>query len=148
MKSNFTRTLAIGTMALIAIFVSAKPASAQDAFKGSFTLPQDASWGGYVLPAGDYTFTLKSTTMPARITLEGPNGATFVSTVASVSKNDGDISKMTLVRRGNAHFVKDLYLAALNLHLIYATPSVPKSERMLAQGPDSTEQVLVAMAKN
>jgi hypothetical protein len=147
MKSTFTRILAITAIALIGVFAFAKPASAQNAFKGSFTLPEDASWGGYTLPAGDYSFTLKSAAMPAVITLQGPNGNTFISTVASNAKNDGDISKMTLVRRGNVHFVRDLYLADLNLHLIYATPSVPKSERMLAQGPDSTEQVLVAMAK-
>jgi hypothetical protein len=148
MKSTFTRILAIAAIATIAIFVSAKPASAQSAFKGSFTLPQDANWGGYTLPAGDYTFRLKSTTLPAVITLEGPNGTTFISTVASDLRSSGDISKMTLVRRGNSHFVKDLYLADLNLHLIYATPSIPKSERMMAQRSDSTEQVLVAMAKN
>jgi hypothetical protein len=39
-------------------------------------------------------------------------------------------------------------LAELGLELRYQVPSIPKNERQLAQGPASTEHVLIAMAKN
>ena len=80
MKANFTRILAIAALGLIAATVSAMPASAQAAFKGSFTLTSDVRWGQANLPAGDYTFTLESSAMPARIVVRGANGSQFVLT--------------------------------------------------------------------
>jgi hypothetical protein len=147
MKSNFSRILAIATLGLIAVCASPNPASAQAAFKGSFTLPEDVRWGNASLPAGDYTFVLKSNSLPAQIVLQGPNGSVFIQTGATDKRNDGESSNMTIERRGNTRFVHDLYLADLGMHLRYSVPSLPKNERMLAQGPASTEQVLIAMAK-
>jgi hypothetical protein len=147
MKSNFSRILAIATVGLIAVCASANPASAQSAFKGSFTLPEDVRWANASLPAGDYTLVLKSNSLPAQIVLQGPNGSVFIQTGATDQRNDGESSNMTIERRGNTRFVRDLYLADLGVHLRYSVPSLPKNERMLAQGPASTEQVLIAMAK-
>jgi hypothetical protein len=147
MKTNISRILTIAAIALVTICASATPASAQAAFRGNFTLPNDVRWAGAVLPAGDYKFDLKSVGLPARITLWGPNGGAFVTTSATDQKNDGDMSVITIQRRGGMRFVSDIYLADLGLHLHYKAPSIPKSEQELAQGPASTEQVLIAMAK-
>ena len=147
MKFNFTRILAITAIALMALCASAAPASAQDAFKGSFTLPEDVRWANASLPAGDYTFVLPSTSLPAEIILHGPNGSAMILTSATDKRNDGDSSNLTIERRGASRFVSDIYLADLGLHLRYRVPSLPKEERELAQGPVSTEQVLIAMAK-
>ncbi len=149
MKSNFTRILAITAIALIAVCASATSAFAQNqnAFKGSFTLPNDVSWAGTKLPAGDYTFVMKSSALPAQIVLTGSNGSVFIQTGATDKRNDGESSVMTIEHRGGASFVRDLYLADLGVHLRYFAPSLPKNERRLAQGLASTEQVLVAMAK-
>jgi hypothetical protein len=63
MKTKFTRIIAIATFGLIAICASASSASAQNAFQGKFTLPNDVRWANATLPAGDYTFSLSSSTM-------------------------------------------------------------------------------------
>jgi hypothetical protein len=147
MKSNFSRILAITAIALIAVCASATSASAQGAFKGTFTLPDDVKWANATLPAGDYSFMLQSAAVPYRIVLQGPTGGAFILTAASDKRDDGDSSRLTVERRGATRFVSDIYLADLGLHLYYQAPSIPKGERMLAQGPASTEQVLIAMAK-
>jgi hypothetical protein len=147
MKSSFSRILAITAIALIAVCVSATSASAQSAFKGSFTLPNDVRWANVGMPAGDYTFSLKSEGLPAQISVQGPNGSAFVLTSVTDKRHSGESSIMTIERRGNSRFVSDLYLADLGVHLRYSVPSLPENERMLAQGPASTEQVLIAMAK-
>ena len=146
MKANFSRILAIAAIALVTICASATPASAQSAYRGSFTLPNDVRWANAVLPAGDYKFDLASVGLPARISLWGPNGGAFITTAITDQKNDGGASVMTIERRGGMRFVSDIYLADLGLHLHYKAPSLPKSEQELAQGPVSTEQVLIAMA--
>jgi hypothetical protein len=148
MKSNFSRILAVTAIALIALCATATPASAQNAFKGTFTLPDDVRWASATMPAGDYSFVLKSAATPAVIRVDGPNGSAFILPVEADRKDSGDSSRLTIERRGATRFVSEIYLADLGLHLHYSAPSLPKSERLLAQGPVSTEQVLMAMAKN
>lgn len=147
MKTNFTRILAIATLGLMAICASASSACAQDVFKGKFTLPEDVQWGSASLPAGDYTFSLKSASLPAQIVLQGPNGGAFILTPSTDKRDEGDSSNLTIERRGGTRFVRTLYLADLGLELRYSAPSIPKNDRQLAQGPASTEQVLIAMVK-
>ena len=64
MKTKFTRIIAIATFGLIAICASASSASAQNAFQGKFTLPNDVRWANATLPAGDYSFSLSSRQCP------------------------------------------------------------------------------------
>jgi hypothetical protein len=148
MKANFSRILAIATLGFIAICASASAASAQSVFKGTFTLPEDVQWGNALLPAGDYSFSLKSASAPAQITLNGPNGGAFILASVTDKREEGDSSNLTIERRGRTHYVHTMYLAELGLELRYQVPSIPKNERQLAQGPASTEHVLIAMAKN
>ena len=144
MKSNFSRILAIATLGLIAVCASASAASAQSIFKGKFTLPENVQWGNASLPAGDYTFSLKSASVPAQIFLQGPNGGAFIMTGSIDKRDEGESSNLTIERRGESHFVHTMYLADLGLELRYRVPSIPKNERQLAQGPASIEKVLIA----
>jgi len=146
MKTNFTRILVIAALGLIAATVSAMPASAQDAFKGSFTLTSDVRWGQASLPAGDYTFTLQSSAMPARIVVKGANGSQFVITSSMDVKSIDAPSNLTVVRRNGESRINRLYLADLHLVLNYQEGSKSK-DKELAMGPVSTEQVLIASAK-
>jgi len=146
MKSNFTRILAIAALGLIAVGASANTASAQDAFKGSFTLTSDVRWGQASLPAGDYTFTLQSSAMPARIVVRGANGSQFVITSSMDVKSIDAPSNLTVVRRNGESRINRLYLADLHLVLNYQERSKSK-DKELAMGPVSTEQVLIASAK-
>jgi hypothetical protein len=146
MKASFTRNIAILALGLIAACVAASPASAQDAFKGSFTLPNEVRWGNADLPAGHYTFTLKSAGLPAQIIVTGPKGAAFVMTSATNRKDMQKSSCLTIEHRGGQPFIKDMYLADLQLQLNYPGPSLSKNVE-LAKGPVSTEQILIAQAK-
>jgi hypothetical protein len=143
MKNNLSRILTIVAIGLIAVCASPAPAAAQDAYKGSFTLPNDVRWSQNLLPAGDYTFALKSNTLPAQIVIHGPNGFAMILTSATSRKDSDASSSITIERRGGMRVVSDLYLAELGLELRYAAPKLPHNE--IAQGPRSTEQVLVAM---
>ena len=51
MKSKFNRILSVVAITLIAVCASANSASAQSAYKGTFTLTQEARWGSAKLPA-------------------------------------------------------------------------------------------------
>ena len=113
MKTKFTRIIAIATFGLIAICTSASSASAQNAFQGKFTLPNEVRWANASLPAGDYSFSLDSTTMPGRVFLQGPNGGAFILTSVIDERNEGD-SKLTIEHRGGTSFVRpDVALADL-----------------------------------
>jgi hypothetical protein len=146
MKRTFTRILAITALGLIAVCASANPASAQGVFKGSFTLTSDVRWGQANLPAGDYTFTLASSAMPARIVVTGANGSQFVITSSTDVKSIDAPSNLKIVRHNGESRINQLYLADLHLVLNYQEGSKSK-DKELAMGPVSTEQVLIASAK-
>jgi hypothetical protein len=146
MKTNLIRIFAAAAIGVIAICASATPASAQ-AFKGAFTLPNDVRWQGAMLPAGDYTFSLKSG-VPAQIIVTRPDRTiAFVLTAVTDRRVTDQHSCLTIERRGSTRFVRELYLADVGLHLRYDAPKIPKNEQELAQGPATTEQVLVASNK-
>jgi hypothetical protein len=144
MKNNLSRILAIVAIALIGVCAAPAPAAAQDAYHGRFTLTHDVRWSQALLPAGEYTFSLKSTALPAQILVHGPNGFVTVMTSATDTKKNDALSSITIERRGGMRVVSDLYLAELGIDLRYSAPKLPRNE--IAQGPSSTEQVLVAMA--
>ena len=145
MKTNLIRVFAALAVGLIAVCASATPAAAQDAAQGCFTLPNDVRWQNASLAAGDYTFTLKSTAIPSQIIIRGQNSAAMVMTSVTSDRPAGDQSFLIVEHRGGSRFVRELYLAPIGVHLRYRVPETPKNERELAQGPVTTEQVLVAM---
>ena len=143
MKNNMSRILTIVAIGLIAVCASPAPAAAQDAYKGRFTLDNDVRWAQVLLPAGEYTFALKSVGLPAQIILHGPNGFAIVMTSSTDTKNSDAPSSITVERVGGMRIVRDLHLAELVMDLRYSAPKLPHNE--IAQGPRTTEQVLVAM---
>lgn len=141
MNSLRNRMLAIATVALAAICASAVPASAQAAFQGSFTLNKEVRWQNATLPAGDYSFTMNSASLPAIVTLNGPNGYQIVTALV-VDRRESDESSLIVEHRGKDSFVRELYLAEIGVRIGYHVPKAPK-DKELAQV--STERVLVAM---
>ena len=144
MKTKFTRIIAVATFGLTAICASASPASAQNAFQGKFTLSNDVRWANATLPAGDYTFSVSSTTMSGWVVLQGPNGAAFILNSVTDKRNEGDSSKLTIEHHGRVSFVRSMYLADLGVELTYCAPKTPKKDVEIAQGPAPIEQVLIA----
>jgi hypothetical protein len=143
MKSLRNRMLVIATFALAAVCASATPAAAQAACKGSFTLSHEVRWQNATLPAGDYTFEMKSVTSPSLITIKGPNGYQFVTALVADEKAF-EQSMLIIEHRGNASVVSELRLSSIGRSLRYAVPKAPKDVE-LAQGPVTHEQILVAL---
>jgi hypothetical protein len=143
MTSLRNRMLVIASFALAAIFASATPAAAQQAFKGSFTLTHEVRWQKATLPAGDYTFEMKSVSVPSLITLNGPNGYQFIPALVA-NERDSEQSMLVIETHGSISAVTELRLSSIGRTLRYAAPKAPKDVE-LAQGPVTREQVLVAM---
>lgn len=143
MKVHPNRLLVLTAIALFAICVGVSQTNAQpSSLCGSFTLPFEVSWQGNTLPAGDYTFSLASPSLPAIVSVKGPQSAFIMATAVEEKKTDAN-SSLTIQQRGSARFVEELYLADLNLRIGYSVPKVPKAERELAQGP-APEHIAVA----
>lgn len=147
MKAQLSRIFTVAAIGFLAACVSAIPASAQN-IKGSFTVSHEIRWQNATLPAGDYTFSRQSTARRSALIVTGPNGSVFeLASAISERKADGP-SVLILERRGGTFFVSEMDLSGMGLQLQYDVPKVPKNEKELAQGPASTEQILVAMAKH
>lgn len=67
--NRYLRFCGFFALALLAISIIPTVASAQS-FRGKFTLPFAARWGGLTLPAGEYTFSADSLTNSSLITIE------------------------------------------------------------------------------
>lgn len=147
MRTQLSRIFTVAAFGFLAACVSAIPASAQN-IKGSFTVSHEIRWQNATLPAGDYTFSRGSTARRSALIVTGPNGSVFeLAYVVSESKADGP-SVLILERRDGAFYVREMDLTGIGLQFQYNVPKVPRNEKELAQGPASTEQILVAMAKN
>jgi len=142
-----TRIFAIAAIGLGSICAFVNPASAQNAFQGSFTLSHEIRWQSAVLPAGDYTFAMESAAVPCKMIVRGPNGAAFELSSSTDKRTIEGPSVLILERRNGDFYVRELYMADRGLHVLYNVPKNPKSEELLAQGPTSTERVLIASAK-
>ena len=74
---TLTRIFAMAAIGFGSICAFVNPASAQNAFQGSFTLSHEIRWQSAVLPAGDYTFAMESAAVPCKMIVRGPNGTSF-----------------------------------------------------------------------
>jgi hypothetical protein len=135
--------LAIAISALAAVCANATPATAQNIVQGGFTLSHQVRWQNVTLPAGDYTFEMKSFNAQPMIIVNGPNGRSFIPSLVANEKNC-DRSMLIVETRGSVSAVTELRLSAIGRTLRYAAPKAPKDVE-LVQGPVTREQVLVAM---
>jgi hypothetical protein len=134
----------LGLALLVGCF-TANLASAQDGYKGSFTLPFEARWGQVVLPPGEYSFTLDHGTVAGIVSIRGEAGqaAGFVTSQGIYDQHTLDHSELILVRSGGNYTIRALRLAERGLTLEY---SAPKTERQLiTQAPQLLERIPVIM---
>src|ERR1700676_4647816 len=87
MKTLRNRILVIAAFALAVVCASAVPVSAQSAYQGSFTLAHQIQWQNATLPAGSYTFELKSVANPSLIIVHGPNGPQIITAMVADEKS-------------------------------------------------------------
>jgi len=124
MKSKRSAMLfRIFILAVGALGASAGSAQAQSA-SGKFALTHETRWGGMVLPAGDYTFSLQSSSLPAQIVVMKADGRTAIVLPQLVSAERlVETSKLVLNRSASGEsFVSALYLGDLGLSLHFASP--------------------------
>jgi len=130
-------------LALASVCLFAGIASAQaPAAKGQFTLPFEAKWGGATLPAGDYTFTLDSTALPAIVRVEtGDRYVALVMTQGAEKTDSSKASELIVTRSGGQARIRVLHLAQWETDFEY---SAPKSERQeMASTPQLIERIPV-----
>ena len=119
MKSLRNRILTLVAAGLMAIGFGASASQAQAIYKGSFTLDQDVRWQNATMPAGDYTFTVQSTTRSKPVLVTGPAGTVFQLPLVTAQTNIGEQSKLILEWRGDNLCVRELDLAQFGLNIRY-----------------------------
>lgn len=145
MKSLRNRILTLVAAGLMAIGFSASASHAQAVYKGSFTLDHDIRWQQANMPAGDYTFTVESTSRSKPILVTGPAGTVFQLPVVTSLGKIGGPSVMKLEWRGDVLCVRELDLAEVGLNIRYHVPKATEDDKLLAKAHTGTEEVLIAM---
>src|ERR1700743_1117747 len=120
MKSIRNRVLMLVAAGLLSIGLSASASQAQAIYKGSFTLPNDIRWQNSRMPAGDYTFTVASTTRNKPITVTGPDGTVFQLPLVADQTKITEKSVLKLEWRGEDMYVREMDLGQVGLNLRYA----------------------------
>jgi hypothetical protein len=146
MKTNRTSGVVRNLVLTVAsAFIFAGIASAQaPAYRGQFTLPFDAQWGGATLPAGDYSFTLKSTAYPAIVTIEqGQRNVALVMAQGSSDSNASKGSELIVTRSGGRARIRALHLAELGTELYYGAPKAEGRE--MANAPELIQRVPIIL---
>jgi hypothetical protein len=140
MNSFRNRILAIATLTFAAFCATAAPVSAQNSYKGTFALTHEIRWQNITLPAGAYSFELKSLASPLLI-LTGPNGSEFISAIVADQRHSKD-SKLVVEHRNGMSVVSELQLAEIGLRLRYSVPKAPKDVELASA--HTREEILVA----
>ncbi len=107
-------------LAALALCSFAVLGNAQAAYQGKFTLPVEARWGGSVLPAGDYAFTLPSTAAPYALYVRGEGKAAIIMAAAAETKVVSERPQLNLANTGDGYAVRTLEAPALGLTFVYA----------------------------
>jgi hypothetical protein len=130
--------------AVLAAGLSAGLASAQDVH-GKFALPFEARWGTAVLPPGDYTFGVSSTSGTHIVAIrQGNRGVALVVSGRDASGEISGPSALVATRTDGEYRISALRLAEVGLTLEYTAPKVERP--ILAQAPVLIQRVPISMA--
>ena len=143
MKSIRTSSLLkMLVLALGVLGASATNAHAQTA-TGKFTLTHETRWGSVLLAPGDYSFSLRSPSLPAPIVVGKTGTPEVVVVLPSVISSEKLTQESRLVlshdERGES-FVSALYLGNLGLSLHYGAPRTRMATETAKLGPIADSQ--------
>ena len=112
-------------VAVLALGALATCGHAQNAYEGKFTLPFEAHWGSVTLPAGDYTFALRSASVPYVLHIQGgaTNTNTFIMAITADPKVASGHAQLNLVDIAGEQSVQTFEAPELGLTFSYATPT-------------------------
>lgn len=140
MKSKFNPAGWVA-LAALALSFSAISARAQE-FRGKFTLPVEATWGGAVLPAGDYDLSVQTTTSGLHlITVRGEGKAALIPSFEGETKAPSNDSKLVLVNVGGIYAVRIFEAGDAGLTFDYPLPKAKARQTARASGSMQTVSV-------
>jgi hypothetical protein len=145
MTRSFKLAMVVGVGLLAASF-TANLAKASDAYTGKFTLPFEARWGGLVLPAGEYSFTLNDVTAAGMIAVQRDGKNLGVVLVRSVSDyGTSGKSELVAVSNGGVYSISTLRLQAGARNDSVIGFRTPKAEQPSpARGPELSMRVPIS----
>lgn len=133
----------IFAFALLATFAFAAAANAQT-LSARFTLPFEVQWGKSVLPAGEYTINMDSTTNVVLFRSVDGKTAGFTPMAIKDDSTKGPQALIVLIH-GNQRTVRSINLPEQGVSLIYS-PSTSAQREMLAKA-DHIQAVPVTTAR-
>jgi hypothetical protein len=145
MKSIRNRILTVVAVGLLSVAFGASASQAQAIYKGSFTLDHTIRWQKSTMPAGDYTFTVASTSRNQPVTVTGPDGSVFQLPMVVSNTKITEKSVLKLEWRGEDMFVREMDLGQVGLNIRYHVPKASADDKLLAKNHDGSEQILIAM---
>src|ERR1700730_8352350 len=120
LNSRIFMKLGVAALALGALTTSG---NAQNAYEGKFTLPAETHWGGFTLPAVDYTLTLPFKNAPYTFYIRGEKASAIISAVTVDDKGGSDHAHLSLVDIADEHTVRTFNAPELGVTFIYWTPN-------------------------
>jgi hypothetical protein len=132
MNLKAQKLAAIGVL-LAVLGLAAPQAIAQVACKGKFSLPEEVQWGRFVIPAGNYTFTLDRATPEGILTLRSGNQVLMLWHVGTFPLTSKGKSALHLGRVDGKWRAMHLDLAPVGTTFCYCrTPKESKTAKLAA----------------
>ena len=133
---------------LFTMVVGAVAANAQTYFQGTFQLTSETRWGEAVLPAGHYSFTLRSVSPGGLASLIAIHSEDWKVSAMAPAKFSGDAapggSYIFITGSGNDRQVRSMNLPQLGRSLVFNPLTRRERETLYAK---VSQTVLVQMAK-
>jgi hypothetical protein len=115
-------------------------------FKGTCNLPFETRWGTAILPPGEYTVSVHSTSLPARVTVRGKNGSIFVTAQSLSQQSEANGKSFLLVGKWRRGVVRSLYVSELGMAFNYAAPK--EETKAMTQEALLIQRIPVTRAEN
>lgn len=132
-------------LSIQSILTGAVAANAQDALHGKFQLSSEVRWGQAVLPAGEYSFVLKSTKRPLMVEIFRADGNVSATVMASTFEDARPgASYLFITENGSKRTVRSLNLSPLKMSLIFQPLARRERETLYAS---QSHNVPVQLAK-
>ena len=122
-RARFLKLLTKAGVAALFLAGLATSGNAQNAYQGKFTLPFETHWGGVTLPAGDYTFALKSARYPYTLYIRGQATTAIIMAAGFDKKVTSDHAQLNLVEIADAQNVQTFEAPELGLTFDFAMPT-------------------------
>ena len=118
----------LNQLALVALglCLSAGLGKAQTAYEGKFTLPFEAHWGRAVLPAGDYSISIRSATEQHLLFVRGEGKTAIILAQGTSTRLISEESHLTVVNTGGNRAITQLEAGQLGLAFDYSIPKMKK----------------------